>query len=430
MMAHAPSFWAASARETCQRPPLQGDIECDVAIIGGGFTGLSAAHHLDRMGRSCAVLEAQQVGWGASGRNGGNAVPRYKPTFPELEKQYGLDTALRMYRIAHEALDTLERVVGDAGLACGFSRCGLLTPMVSQADVSRFEQDAHWLRQHAGDQAPSMLGRDAVARAVGTGFYTAGYLEPRAGAIHPLEYCNSLANSLVRRGVAMYGDTCVLDWTSDGTSVRLRTAHGAVKARSLVLATNAYSDLSAAGRRLARRVVPVASAVISTGVLPEALRAGILPGGQVATDAKRLTNYYRVLQDGSFFFGGRGGASSSASQRIYDRLRRDMVTIFPQLDGIPIAHQWFGMVAVTLDSLPHIGQLESNVHYALGYNGRGVALTALLGRHLAQRIAGGAAEGLGPIETGRFDNIPFHSLRVPAKQVAITYKQVVDALGF
>lgn len=428
-MAHPASWWAASARTTCERPALQGEVECDVAIVGGGFTGLSAAHHLERMGRSCVVLEAQQAGWGASGRNGGNAVPRYKFTFPELETLYGRDMALHMYRMAHEALDTLERVIGEAGVDCGFSRCGLLTPMVSDADVARFTLDAKWLRENANDRAPRMLDRAETAHATGTGFYSASYLEPRAGAVHPLEYCTGLANSLVGRGVAIHGDTKVLDWKSDGERVRLRTDGGAVKARSMILATNAYSDLSPAGRRLQRRVVPVASAVISTEVLPAALRDGILPGGQVATDAKRLTNYYRILRDGSLFFGGRGGASSSASQRIYDRLRRDMVAIFPQLESVAIRHQWFGMVAVTLDGLPHIGKLESNVHYALGYNGRGVALTALLGRQLAQRAAGGTAQDLGPIDSGKFTDIPFHALRVPAKQVAITYKQVVDALG-
>ncbi|MBO9352386.1 FAD-dependent oxidoreductase [Bordetella petrii] len=427
---HAASFWSASARERCECPRLAADVDADVAIIGGGFTGLSAAHYVNLAGRSATVLEANQIGWGASGRNGGNAVPRYKPTFPELEARYGREIAICMYRWAHDALDTLEQIIDHHALPCGFVRCGLLTPMTSDKNIARFRSDAEWLRRHVGDNAPCLLDRKETACAVGSEFYAASYLEPRAGAIHPFDYCQSLGNALVRRGVRLFCETPVLDWIEDGKHVRLRTPDGSVRARQLIIATNGYSDLSKAGRHLNKRVVPVASAVISTQVLAPGVRATILPRGQVATDAKRLTNYYRILPDGSLLFGGRGGASSRASPKIYERVRRDMTKIFPQLDGVPIRYAWFGLVAVTLDGLPHIGMLRRNVHYALGYNGRGVALSALLGRELAQRATSDAGESLGPISEGRFAAIPFHALRLPAKQLAIKYMQAVDYLGF
>lgn len=154
----------------------------------------------------------------------------------------------------------------------------------------------------------------------------------------------------------------------------------------------------------------------------------ILADGEAATDAKRLTNYCRVLRDGSFFFGGRGGASSRVSAHIYERLRRDMVAICPELAGVAVRHRWSGMVAATLDTLPHLGSLQQRVHYGMGYNGRGVALSALFGRHLAD-LAVGEVPRLGPMTNGRFQPIPLHSLRVPAKQIAITWKQVMDTLG-
>lgn len=422
------SWWAASARDTSDFPALTEDIETDVAIVGAGFTGLSAAHHLRSRGIGCAVLEAHRVGWGASGRNGGIAVPRYKLTFPELERKYGLQIALQMYRIAHDAVDTLEAIVREHHLDCGFSRTGHLTPVGTPTDQTRFFADIEWLIRHLDDHRPQLLDRSEAARKIGTPFYAAAYHEPRGCAVHPLEYSVTLANALGARGVRIYCETPVLSWSNKTDSVVLETPRARVKARTLLLASNAYSDLSAAGRRVRKRVVPVASAVIATRPLPAELRAQILPDGEPATDAKRLTNYYRVLRDGSFFFGGRGGASSRASQRIYDRLRRDMTAIFPQLERVEITHQWFGMVAVTLDSLPHLGSLEPNVHFAMGYNGRGVALAALLGRHLAQRAAGEPFT-LGPITDSRFPSIPFHSLRVPAKQVALSWKQLMDVFA-
>jgi gamma-glutamylputrescine oxidase len=422
------SWWSASARHSRDFPPLTEDAQADVAIIGGGFTGLSAAHHLRAMGKCCVVLEAKGIGWGASGRNGGIAVPRYKLTYPELEKKYGEPTAIAMYRIAHDAVDTLEQLVATHALDCGFARTGHLTPVVSAADEARFAADVDWLAARLGDRHPRMLDRAEVARKTGTPFYAAAYHEPRGGAIHPLDYCLSLANALAAQGVAIHGGTPVTGWHNSGSEVRLETPHGRVRAKRLLICTNAYSDCTAAGQRVERRVVPVASAVIATEPLPAALRASILPDGETATDAKRLTNYFRVLPDGSFFFGGRGGASSRASQRIYDRLRRDLLAIYPQLADVPVRHQWFGLVAVTLDSLPHIGSLESNVHFAMGYNGRGVALSALFGRALA-RLAAGEAPQLGPMSQAPFQPIPFHALRVPAKQVALSWKQFVDALG-
>jgi glycine/D-amino acid oxidase-like deaminating enzyme len=273
-----------------------------------------------------------------------------------------------------------------------------------------------------------MLDASQAAARTGTDFYAAAYDEPRGASIHPLEYCVTLANALRARGVHVHGATPVHSWAIADPGVEVRAANSRVRAKHLVIATNAYSDLTPAGRALRKRVVPVASAVVATEPLPAGLRSTILPGGEAATDAKRLTNYYRVLRDGSFFFGGRGGASNSASQRIYDRLGRDMLAIYPQLEGVAIRHRWFGLVAMTLDTLPHIGSLHERVHYGMGYNGRGVALSALFGRHLAAMTVG-QAPSLGPLTSGWFGPIPFHSLRVPAKQVALSWKQLVDALG-
>ena len=355
---HAPSYWAATARHACAFPALGTDIEADVAIIGGGFTGLSTAHHLQKAGQTCVVLEANQVGWGASGRNGGMAVPRYKLTFPELERKYGTETALLMHRTAHEAVDTLEAIVGEYSLDCAFARYGHLTPVVNPVDITRFEADVRWLEKNAGDRTPRMLDAGEASARIGTAFYKAAYFEPRGAGIHPLEYCQALANSLASRNVGIYCDTPVESWSPEAGGVVVHTARARVKARHLVIATNGYTDLTHAGDQLKKRVVPVASALIATEPLSASLRAQILPQANLATDAKRLTNYYRVMPDGRFVFGGRGGASSQASERVYRRLAKDMAVIFPQPAGVSLDQRWHGLVAATPDFFPPVGGLS------------------------------------------------------------------------
>jgi gamma-glutamylputrescine oxidase len=427
--AHVRSYWAATSRETAEFPALDRDLEADVAIVGAGFTGLSAAYHLARLGKRCVLLEAERVGWGASGRNGGQAVPRYKPTFPELERRYGLETALALYRLAQGGVDTLERIIADECLPCGFKRHGHVTPIQNAPDVARFAADAEWLVRHANDDRPRMLDAAEVARRTGSAIYRAGYLEPRGAGFHPVEYCESLAKALAARGVLVHCHTPVERWSADGAGVLLETAAGPrVRASHLVLATNGYTDTRAAGDALKRRVVPIVSSQIATAPLSPALLAGLLPDGNTATDAKRLTHYYRVMPDGRFMFGGRAGATHRESAAIFARLERELGEVFPQLRGAAVEFRWSGRVAVTTDSLPHIGRLGERVFYGMGYNGRGVALSALFGAMLSRLVAGDAID-LGPMSHGRFDPIPFHALQVPAKAVAITYKRILDAVG-
>jgi gamma-glutamylputrescine oxidase len=195
-----------------------------------------------------------------------------------------------------------------------------------------------------------------------------------------------------------------------------------------VLATNGYSDTTAAGNAVKRRVIPIVSSQIATAPLPAAVRGTILPDENTATDAKRLTHYYRVMGDGRFVFGGRAGTTNRESPVIFRRLEREMVALFPQLAGIPVEYRWSGRVAVTLDGFPHLGRLGEHVAYGMGYNGRGIALAALFGERLAALVDGDEVD-LGPMTSGSFAPIPFHALQVPAKAVAITAKRLLDFLG-
>lgn len=424
---HPASYWAATRGPGDDFDALTSDHETDFLIVGGGFSGLSAAYRLRSLGADCTVLEANDVGWGASGRNGGMVVPRYKHTFPALAKDYGRETALDMHRAAHRAVDLIEMLVRNEGMDCGFARCGHLTPFVHKRDAKRFAADMDWLAKEAKDHVPRMLDRAEIEARAGTPFYTGAYFEPRGGAIHPLRYSRQLAIAVSRRGGRIHTRTPVLSWSREGTSVLARTSSATVRARRLLLATNAYTDLTHAGAHLKRCVVPITSSLIATAPLTDAMRKAIMPLGNVVTDAKRLTNYFRISDDGRMIFGGRGGASHRESESIYSRLGREMAQIYPAVTDYPIDFRWSGRVAVTLDGLPRVGKLDDQVFFAMGYNGRGVALATLLGHMLADLSVGQRSE-LGPI-TGPMESIPFHALRVPAKKVVMTYYRVRDALG-
>jgi gamma-glutamylputrescine oxidase len=424
---HPTSYWAATQGPGDDFQELAADRETDVLILGAGFTGLSAAYRIRSMGVDCTVLEANDVGWGASGRNGGMVVPRFKHTFPALANNYGVPVAVRMHRAAHRAVDLVETLARDERMDCGFSRCGHLTPFVHEHDANRFAADVTWLANQAGDAVPCLLDRAEIESRTGTPFYSGAYFEPRGGAIHPLRFSRQLAAAVARRGGRIYTRSPALSWSRKGASIVVNTPRAIVRARTLLIATNAYTNLTRAGEKLQRRIVPVTSSLIATAPLSDSARVEILPQGNVVTDAKRLTNYFRISHDGRMVFGGRGGASYKESERIYSRLAREMAQIFPTLADCRIDYRWSGRVAVTLDGLPRLGTLAHQVFFAMGYNGRGVALAILLGHMLADLGLGQDTE-LGPL-TSPLASIPFHAFRIPAKKLVMTYYKTRDALG-
>lgn len=422
------SYWAASAKARAPLEPLRGDLDTDVAIVGAGYTGLSTAWHLHRRGIACVVLEAGEVGAGASGRTGGQVVPRFKFTFPELAGQYGREAALAMHGMAHEAADLVESIVTELGIDCGYRRTGHLTPIEHAADAARFEADVAWLASEAGDGQPRMLGRDETRDRVGSARYRAAYFEPRGASLQPFDYSTGFAAALAARGVPIAVRSPVTSWRHDGPGVVANVGAHRVRARQLVMATNGYTDTHPAGDALKRRIVPIVSSQIATAPLAPEVRETILKERNTATDAKRLTHYYRVMGDDRFVFGGRSGATNRESEAIFRRLGREMVALFPQLAGVPVEYAWSGRVAVTVDGLPHLGRLDQRVCYGMGYNGRGVALSALFGARLADWVTGDAVR-MGPLTDSPFEPIPFHFLQVPAKAAAIAYKRVLDAVG-
>jgi glycine/D-amino acid oxidase-like deaminating enzyme len=426
-LAPASSVWEATANAPLALPALPGDVEHEIAIIGAGFTGLSAAHHLHKAGVDCVVLEANDAGWGASGRNGGMAVARYKKPFSVLNEKYGTATALRLHALIHEALDTLEATVAEHAIDCDFQRCGHVTPAHGKAAMATLEADVRWLKAEAGDAVPCMLDRAETARELGTERYVGAYLDPRAAGIHPLNYARGLAGALARRDVPIYVKTPAVSLREESGAVVIGTPRGQVRARRAILATNAYtSDMGRLHPDLHRRIIPVSTSVIATAPLSDSIAPAILPNGRLASDTKRIMHYFRLLPGRRLLLGGRGDLLGRERPESYLGLQKAVRLLFPQLGQVRIEHRWSGKVAVTLDDFPHIGRLSNRVFFALGYGGRGVALTNLMGKYLARLVQEQPIDA-GPMGTNPFRPVPLHALRLPAMHLIAGYYRYLDA---
>lgn len=420
-----PSFWAATANPHPDLGALTSDIETDVAIVGGGFTGLTTAHYLHQSGIRCAVLEANDAGWGASGRNGGMAVLRYKSGWAGLTQQAGLETAQNMFRLLHDGIDSLEATIAEYGIDCGFGRCGHVTAAHGPKPLAGLESDVRWLEREMGYEGAALLDRDATAKLVGTNEYVGSYLERRSGAIHPLNYARGLAAG-VSKHVPVFVSSPVTGYRREPAGFVLDTPKAKVRAKRIVVATNAYTGLFPLPNDLAKRIVPVPSNIIATAPLTAAQLAGILPEGQVVTDTRRINLYFRVSPDRRMVFGTRGHLSGSNEPWAFDHIEAAMHRVFPALRGAKIDYRWNGKVGFSLDYFPHFGQAEPGIYYGIGYSGRGVVLTHMVGKALAAMLRGEVVDA-GPITRGKFQPIPMHAFYPIGIRLYTAYYKFLDA---
>lgn len=425
--AHPISVWLTTAGASPVLGKLDRDVATDVVVIGAGFTGLNAALELARHGIACVVLEANELCWGASGRNGGMAVLRYKKAWSTLARQFGHEKTRHLYALLHEAVDTLEQNVVELEIECDFKRSGHITAANGPRALAILDADCRWLAAHVGDRVPQLLDAYETRILTGTDAYYGGYLDPRSAGIQPLEYGRGLARALLARGVPIFRASPAQQFVVAPDHVVVVTPGGEVRARKALISSNAYTDLHSFATDVARRIVPVLTSVVTTAPLSEAVLSTTLPQGHLVTDTRHLVNYFRLAPGGRLLFGGRGSLTGSEKPEIYDVLIAKMRETFPQLGNAEIDHRWSGNVAVTMDDFPHLGALGDRVFFALGYGGRGVALSNLLGRHLALRAIGECTT-LGPMSESSFRPVPLHRLRIPAMNVVAGYYWLLDKL--
>jgi gamma-glutamylputrescine oxidase len=424
----APSLWVDTATPLREFPRLGGDVQADVVIVGGGYTGLSTAHHLAASGMEPLVLEAHWPGWGASGRNGGVVTAKFRPSFPAIAAASGRDVARRMYEIAHEAVDTVGELVETFRIeSAAFTRTGQVKAAHNRETLQYAVAEAEWLEAELGDSTMSVMSADEVREETGSTAFVGGVRNAGSGGIHPLNYLHGLAEGVAAQGIKIYSRSPVLRLGREGSGILAETPGGTVRARQAVIATNGYSDLTDATRSFQRTLIPFRSAIIATGPLSANLAASVMPTRRTYSETKRMMRWFRMVDD-RVIFGGRGAFGKQESPAAFRALHKAMVGIFPQLADVRLAYRWSGLVAMTLDALPHVGRIDDRVLFAMGYNGAGVAMSTLMGRYLAA-FARGESPDVGLLDASRLRRVPFYPLREPAVRLVAGWYQLLDAMG-
>ena len=418
------SLWAATAEEPAPAtPPLDDEAKADVAIIGGGFTGLSAALHLAEAGTDTLVLEAEEPGFGASGRNGGQVIPGLKHDPDALIAMFGPEQGGRINEIAGGAAGFVFDLIQRHGIGCAPVRNGWIQGVhaASKLDLARRRVE-QWSRCGAPVR---FLDRGEIAELTGTEAYCGGWLDGRGGMIQPLSYARGLARAAIAAGARLHGRSPAVRLTREGPHWRIETPDGAVAADRVLICTNGYTD--DLWPHLKRSIVPVNSFQVASRPLSDNLCATVLPGGQPVSDTRRLLLYFRLDPAGRLMMGGRGSPRGETRAERYRRLCRAARRLFPQLDEIDWEFFWSGKVALTADHLPHIHEPAPGVTAALGYSGRGVAMASRMGRLLSDHVLGAPPEALG-LPITRIEPLPFWSLRQPALAALIGWYQLRDWL--
>jgi glycine/D-amino acid oxidase-like deaminating enzyme len=357
---------------------------CDVAIVGGGYTGLGAARALAKLGIEAVVLEAEPLGHGASSRNGGKALVGLKHDASHVVKQLGATLGEALWRASLRGIDLLEEIAREERIDCDFSRCGSTYLAAKPAHFAAMQRESEWLDANFG-YARVDVPPEELAAEIGTTHYFGGTVDPPSAGIHPAKWARGLAVAASGAGATLCADTEVQEISRRVTGFRVGTSRGELLAREVLLATNGYTG--PLNRGVQRRVVPVGSYIIATGPLDPAHQRRISPLGRMFYDSKWFLKYFRLTPDGRMLFGGRTTISPDQDlRRSAKLLRQEMVAMFPELAAVPITNSWSGRLGVTFDGLPHIGRSDG-IHYALGYGGHGVALSILLAEHVAQLIA-------------------------------------------
>ena len=421
------SYYEASVTRAALQPSLNGEVKTDVVVVGAGFAGLSAAIELAQRGFKVAVVEADRVCSGASGRNGGQVIVGFASGQQVFEQQLGLGAARQAWDMSLEAIDLIDQRIAQFGIDCERKNGYLyVADSVRKAKALDAEMDA--MEKSYGLATVRAHGA-AVRSFIDSPRYVASAYETRSGHLHPLKYGLGLAQAALGMGVQIYENTAALSITQDA-GVCLRTEHGQVRARYALLAGNC--TLPALGPQLApsiaARVMPVGTYIVATERLDPALVQRLIPSGAAACDNNVVLDYFRFSQDARLLFGGRVSYSSRTPARLQQRMAERMATVFPQLRGTPIEFTWGGFVDISMNRAPDFGRLGKNVYYLQGFSGHGVALTGLAGQLVAQAMAGEAArfELFSRLQHRDFPGGAL--LRAPSLVLGMLYHRIKDYL--
>lgn len=384
-------FWSvtAPAPKTYLNKPLP--EKTDVVVIGGGFTGTSAALQLAKNGASVTLLEAQSIGWGASSRNGGQALSCLHHTLTELIKEHGRERARDMFHASVRAADTVEEIVREEHIECEHERCGSIEAAYKPSHFDALKREQQTLHEVA-DYDVQIVPKENTASELGTSAYYGMMVNPRSGSIQPAAYVSGMALAADRHGADIHEGVRVLEIDrsgdkalNNGTRFKVRTNRGDVWAKDVLIASNAWvGDVVPQFRQ---RVFPTESFIIVTEPLPADLAVRLIPHHRVVYDTRKVLAYYRLSSDNRMIWGGELALNGASSQANMKALRTGMLRIFPDLAKFKIDYYWSGTLGITLDENSHAGQIDG-MWYSMCYVGHGVTLATYLGRQMANGILG------------------------------------------
>jgi gamma-glutamylputrescine oxidase len=424
MSGHPASYYAATAKGMPELGPLNGDEIADVCIIGAGYTGLSAALHLAERGYSVTLLEAERVGFGASGRNGGQLGTGHRKDQRTLEEKLGLDWAHRLWALAVDGVATVKDLISRYEIDCDL-KPGVLQAAWKHGEAPWLEEEAAHMAREYGYEQLRYVPLEEMRDMVGTTRYFGGLLDSGAAHLHPLNYCLGLARAAMSKGVRIYEQSRVTD-IAHTDPARVATATGAVTARHVVLACNAY--LGRLEPRIAGRIMPVNNFIIATEPLGENRARSLIRDNVGVQDTKFVIDYYRLSADNRLLFGGGENYSSRFPNDIAAFVRKPMLRVFPQLDDVKIEYAWGGTLAITMPRVPDFGRLAPNVIYAQGYSGQGINIATLAGKLIAEAVAGQSErfDCLGEIKVPNFPGGTW--LRYPGLMLGVLWYTLKDRL--
>jgi gamma-glutamylputrescine oxidase len=419
------SYYAATVRRGPGYPALSADVDCDVAVVGGGLAGLSAALELRAKGFDTVLLEAREVGWGASGRNGGQAIHGLACDQETIEAQVGLEEARRVWAMSIEALDLIRQRITDHDIDCDW-RDGYLGLATSRGKAEDLNRWADRMAEVYGTEF-TRIPEAEVRRWIDSPRYKGGIHDPRSGHLHPLKYALGMAEAAAQAGARLHENTTVKAVEPHANGVRIRTSQGQVNAKQALLAGNVY--LQGVAPKLEDRIMPVGTYIVCSAPISGALCDSLVPTRSAVCDTNFVLDYFRPTNDNRLLYGGRVSYSTLTPRNLAQGMRERMVSTFPQLAGVGVEHAWGGFVDITMNRAPDFGRLSPHLYYLQGFSGHGLALTGLAGKLVAEAMGGDAS---------RFDvfaRLKHHAfpggrwLRTPALVLGMAWYRLRDLLG-
>jgi glycine/D-amino acid oxidase-like deaminating enzyme len=383
---HTGSYYAATANWRTEYPPLKGENHCDVAVVGAGFSGVSTALHLAERGYDVAMIEANRVGWGASGRNGGQLIDGIVEAkkIQQIARKYGEAAAQTVRQVGIDGRDVVLDRIEKYSIDCDL-KFGYLDVALNQEELDYFESEVERKQATNYPHKMELVSKPDMHTVIGSDRYVGGLIHRGNGHLHPLNLCIGEARAAEAQGARIFEQSRVTR-VVHGNRPRVETAQGVMHARKVVLAGNAY--LGKSEPKLLGRVIPAGSYIIATEPLTESLAKELLPQDMAVCDQRIGLDYFRLSADRRMLFGGLCNYSGRNPRNITDAIRPNMLKVFPQLKDVRIDYEWGGYIAISIKRIPQFGRIQENTWYVQGYSGHGVAPTHIAGRILADAIGG------------------------------------------